>query len=124
MTNFLSDLLSNLALLAVVSLACRLYNRFGSGAPLSGPAIFIVLASIACLLDGLLTFVVFADAQNRYGQFVQPASFLRRAGAYALAIVIAFSWHRLSGRRRAAKGNREKPVVIRTSPYSESRLRM
>ncbi|RZF30842.1 hypothetical protein EVC45_05105 [Paraburkholderia sp. UYCP14C] len=124
MTNFLFDLLSNLALLAIVSLACRLYNRFGSGAPLSGPAIFIMLALIACVLDGLLTFVVFADAQSRYGQFVRPTSFVQRAGAYALAIVIAFSWHRLSARRRALKNARDKAIVIRTSPYSESRLRM
>lgn len=124
MTNFLFDLLSNLALLAVVSMVCRLYNRFGSGAALSGPAIFIVLALTACVLDGLLTFLVFADAQNRYGQFVRPTSFFQRAGAYVLAIVIAFAWLRMSGRRRLAKGGPDKPVVIRTSPYSESRLRM
>ncbi|MGF6655676.1 hypothetical protein OKW34_006266 [Paraburkholderia youngii] len=124
MTNFLFDLLSNLALLAIVSMACRLYNRFGSGAALSGPAIFIVLALLACVLDGLLTFVVFADAQSRYGQFVRPTLFLRRAGAYALAIVIAFSWHRVSKRRRAVKSDQANAVVICTSPYSESRLRM
>jgi hypothetical protein len=47
MTNFLFDLLSNLALLAIVSMACRLYNRFGSGSVLSGAAIFISLALIA-----------------------------------------------------------------------------
>ncbi|MGF6792056.1 hypothetical protein [Paraburkholderia sp. 35.1] len=124
MTTFLFDLLSNLALFAIVSMACRLYNRFGSGAALSGPAIFIVLALAACVLDGLLTFVVFADAQNRYGQFALPTSFLQRAGAYALAIVIAFSWHRMSRRRRAVKSDPDNAVVIQTSPYSESRLRM
>ncbi|MFP4889725.1 hypothetical protein [Paraburkholderia sp. EG304] len=124
MTNFLFDLLSNLALLAIVSMACRLYNRFGLGATLSGPVIFIVLALVACVLDGLLTFVVFADAQSRYGQFVRPTLFLQRAGAYALAIVIAFSWHRMSTRKRAVKSDQDNAVVIRTSPYSESRLRM
>jgi hypothetical protein len=124
MTNFLFDLLSNLALLPVVSMACRLYNRFGSGAALSGPAIFIVLALAACVLDGLLTFVVFADAQSRYGQFARPTLFLQRAGAYAFAIVIAFSWHRMSKRRRAVRSDPDNAVVIRTSPYSESRLRM
>ncbi|KXU90834.1 hypothetical protein CI15_02700 [Paraburkholderia monticola] len=124
MTNFLFDLLSNLALLAIVSMACRLYNRFGSGAVLSGPAIFIVLALIACVLDGLLTFLVFADAQSRYGQFAKPTSFLQRAGAYALSIVVAFSWHRMSGRRRVAKSDADEAVVIHTSPYSESRLHL
>jgi chromate transport protein ChrA len=124
MTNFLFDLLSNLALLAIVSIACRLYNRFGSGAVLSGPAIFIMLALIACVLDGLLTFLVFADAQSRYGQFARPTSFLERAGAYALAIVIALSWHRMTRRRRAATSDAHTTVVIHTSPYSESRLRM
>ena len=124
MTNFLFDLLSNLAVLAIVSMACRLYSRFGPGAALSGPAIFIVLALSACVLDGLLTFLVFADAQSRYGQFARPMSFLQRAGAHALAIVIAFTWHRISGRRRAAKSAADKAVVIHTSPYSESRLRM
>lgn len=124
MTNFLFDLLLNLALLAIVSMACRLYNRFGSGAALSGPAIFIVLALIACVFDGSLTFLVFADAQSHYGQFARPTSFLQRVGAYALAIVIAFSWHRMSGRRRAPGSDPDKAVVIHTSPYSESRLRM
>jgi hypothetical protein len=124
MTNFLFDLLSNLALLVIVSMVCRLHSRFGSGAALSGPAIFIVLALIACVLDGLLTFLVFVDAQSRYGQFARATSFLQRAGAYALAIVIAFSWYRMSGRRRAAKSGADKTVVIHTSPYSESQLRM
>ncbi|NML30733.1 hypothetical protein [Paraburkholderia antibiotica] len=124
MTNFLFDLLSNLALLAIISIACHLYNRFGSGVVLSGPAIFIVLALIACVLDGLLTFVVFADAQDRYGQFTRTGAFMQRAGAYALAIVIAFSWHRATSRRRAAKRNARNAVVIQTSPYSESHLRM
>ncbi|MGF6664422.1 hypothetical protein QF000_006090 [Paraburkholderia atlantica] len=124
MTNFLFDLLSNLALLAIVSMTCRLYNRLGSGATLSGPVIFIVLALVASVLDGLLTFVVFADAQSRYGQFVRPTLFFQRAGAYALAIVIAFSWHRMLKRRRAVKSDPDDAVVIRTSPYSESRLRM
>jgi chromate transport protein ChrA len=124
MTNFLFDLLSNLALLAIVSMACHLYNRFGAGAPLSGPVIFIMLALIACVLDGLLTFLVFAEAQSRYGQFAETTSFLQRAGAYALAIVIAFSWHRMAERRRAAKSDADQAVVIRTSPYSESRLHM
>ncbi|MBB5441445.1 hypothetical protein HDG38_000034 [Paraburkholderia sp. WSM4177] len=51
-------------------------------------------------------------------------SFLLRAGAYALAIVIAFSWHRMSRRRCAVKNAPDNAVVIQTSPYSESRLRM
>jgi hypothetical protein len=124
MTSFLFDLFANLALLAVVSMACGLYNRFGSGAALSGPAIFIVLALAAFVLDGLLTFVVFADAQSRYGQFARLTAFFQRASAYALAILLAFSWHRVTSRRRAAKIDADKTLVIPTSPYSESRLRI
>jgi hypothetical protein len=67
MTNFLFDLFSNLALLAFVLAACHLGNRLIPGASLNGSHIFAALAWVALLLDAALTFLVFADSQNRYG---------------------------------------------------------
>lgn len=124
MINFLFDLVSNLALLAIVLIACGLHNRFNSGPALNGSHIFAALALAALVLDAALTFLVPADARNRYGQFSTPAAFLQRAGAYVLAIAAAFAWRGLARRRRSTKIRSDEPVVIRTSPYSESRLRM
>lgn len=124
MANFLLDLVSNLALLATVLLACGLYNRLTSGPVVNGVHVFAVLALTACTLDAALTFLVFSDARNRYGQFSTPAAFFQRAGAYVLAIVAAFAWHQLGRRKRAARMRADEALVIRTSAYSESQLRM
>jgi hypothetical protein len=123
MTNFLFDLLSNLALLAIVLIACHLFNRLAPGAALNGAHIFVALASTALLLDAALTFLVFADAQNRYGKFSTPAAFFQRASAYVLAAIAAFAWQYMTRRARAAKTNHDA-LVIRTSAYSESHLPM
>ena len=124
MTNFLFDLLSNLASLAFVLTACHLCNRLIPGMALNGPHVFAALALIAFLLDAALTFLVFADAQNRYGQFSTPPAFLARAGAYALAIVAAFVWRHFARRGQPAKASGDETLVIHTSPYSKSHLPM
>ena len=85
MANFLFNLVSNLALLAAVLIVCHLCNRLIPGATLNGPHVFVGLALAALLFDAALTFLVFADAQNRYGQFSTRAAFFQRAGAYGLA---------------------------------------
>ncbi|WP_338047368.1 hypothetical protein [Paraburkholderia susongensis] len=118
------DLLVNLALFAIVSLACALYNRLGASATLSGPRMFAVFALLALVFDAVLTFFVFADAQSHYGQFSRAAAFFQRAGAYVLAIVAAFVLHHVVRRRRSTKLDAGKTIVISTSPYSESRLRV
>jgi hypothetical protein len=123
MTNFLFDLVSNLALLAIVLSACRLCNRFVPGAMLNGAHIFVALAAAALLLDAALTFLVFADAQNRYGKFSTSSAFFERAGAYVLAAVAALAWQYAARRTRPVKTN-NNTLVIRTSPYSESHLPM
>jgi hypothetical protein len=123
MTNFLFDLVSNLALLAIVLFACHLCNRLIPGAALNGARIFVALASAALLLDAALTFLVFADAQNRYGKFSESGAFLERAGAYALAAIAALAWRYAVRRSRPAKANKDM-LVIRTSAYSESHLPM
>ncbi|MFL9867303.1 hypothetical protein PQR67_24270 [Paraburkholderia fungorum] len=123
MTNFLFDLVSNLALLAIVLSACRLGNRLVPGAALNGAHIFVALASTALLLDAALTFLVFADAQSRYGQFSTSSAFFERGGAYAVAAIAALAWQYAARRVRHAKSN-NNALVIRTSRYSESRLPM
>jgi chromate transport protein ChrA len=124
MANFLFDLASNLALLAVVVITCGMYNRFTPGPAINGAHVFAALALAALLLDAALTFLVFADAQNRYGQFSTPAAFFVRAAAYVIAIVTAFAWHHVTRRKRAAKSTADETLVIHTSPYSQSHLRL
>ena len=123
MTNFLFGLVSNLALLAIVLSACHLCNRLVPGAALNGAHIFVALALAALLLDAALTFLVFADAQSRYGQFSTSSAFFERASAYVLAAIAALAWRYAARRRRAAKTN-NNTLAIRTSPYSESHLPM
>jgi hypothetical protein len=124
MANFLFDLASNLALLTIVVIGCGLYNRFTPGPAINSAHVFAALALAALLLDAALTFLVFADAQNRYGQFSTPAAFFARAAAYVLTIAIAFAWHHVARRKRAAQTSADETLVIRTSPYSESHLRL
>ena len=122
MTNFLFDLFSNLALLAFVLAASHLCNRLIPGASLNGSHIFSRIG-IGCttLLDAALTFLVFADSQNRYGQFSTSTAFFERACAYLLAIIDAFTWRRVAQR---AKVGDDKTLVIHTSPFSKSNLPM
>ena len=122
MTHFLFDLVSNLALLAIVRIACHLYNRFTSGPAVNGFHVFATLALLALLLDAALTFFVFADAQSRYGQFSSPVAFVKRACAYGISIVIDFVWPYVVRHARAQQMSADKPVAIRTSPCSESHL--
>lgn len=125
MTHFLFDLVSNLALLAIVRIACHLYNRFTPGRPpVNGSHVFAMLALFALLLDAALTFVVFADSQSRYGQFSSPDAFVERACAYGLAIATALAWSLVGRRMRPAQAGIDKPVAISTSQYSESHLPM
>ncbi|WP_144110149.1 hypothetical protein [Paraburkholderia sp. BCC1886] len=143
MTHFLFDLVSNLVLLAVVLTLCAMYNWLCNrlrnqpipGTTLDGALIFVALALAALLLDAALTFLVFADAQNRYGQFASPAAFYERAAAYALAAFVALGWRAISRRvfvhnghsghsRHSTKRRGGEPLTIQTSPYSESHLPM
>ena len=123
MTNFLFGLISNLVLLAIVLSICLVCNRLIPGATLNGPHIFVALASTALLLDAALTFLVFADAQSRYGKFSSSSAFFERGSAYAVAAIAALAWQHVARRGRRAKTN-DNTLVIRTSAYSESRLPM
>ncbi|NPT46031.1 hypothetical protein GNZ12_32870 [Paraburkholderia sp. 1N] len=123
MTNFLFDLVSNLTLLAIVLCVCHLCNRLVPGAALNGAHIFVALALAALLLDAALTFLVFADAQSRYGHFSTSSAFFERDSSYVLAAIAALAWQYAARRARAAKTN-NNTLVIRTSSYSESHLPM
>ncbi|CAE6693917.1 hypothetical protein [Paraburkholderia haematera] len=123
MPNFLFNLVSNLALLTIVLSACHLCNRLVPSAALNGAHIFVALASAALLLDAALTFLVFADAQSRYGKFSTSGAFFERAGTYVLAAIAALAWQYAAHRTRPAKTS-NTALVIRTSPYSESHLPM
>lgn len=120
----ISFLLSNLALLVIVQTACCLHNRFTSGPAIDGRSVFTALALLAFLLDATLTFLVFADARSRYGQFGSSDAFFGRACAYGLAIIAAFAWRSVARRLRREQVSTDKPVVIHTSPHSESQLPM
>ena len=124
MTNFLLDFVSNLALLAIVLIVCGICNRLMPGAALNGSHVFVALACAAILLDAALTFLVFADARTRYGQFSTSAAFFTRSAAYGLAIIAAFAWRGFGRRKAPAQVEPSKPLVIHTSPYSESQLPM
>lgn len=124
MTNFLFDLASNLALLAIVLVACNGCNRLIPGAAIDGSRVFSALALAAMLLDAALTFLVFADSRTRYGQFSTPTAFFVRSAAYALAIVAAVAWRSFGRRNRPARSTLGKTLVISTSPYSDSHLPM
>ncbi|WP_347880811.1 MULTISPECIES: hypothetical protein [Burkholderiaceae] len=124
MSNFLFGILSNFALLAIVLIACRAYNRLTPGAALNGARVFVALELAALLLDTVLTFLVFADAPNRYAPFCTPTAFFKRVGAYGLAVLAAFAWHYVACRTRPRRTRAGKTLVIRTSPYSESHLPM
>ncbi|MFM0733279.1 hypothetical protein PQQ52_22650 [Paraburkholderia sediminicola] len=124
MSNFLFDLVSNLALLTIVLIACHLCNRLVPGAALNGAHIFVALVSAALLLDAALTFLVFADAQSRYGKFGASSAFFERTGAYVLAATAALAWRYAARRTRPAKSHNANTLIIRTSPYSESHLPM
>ena len=123
MTNFLFGLISNLVLLAIVLSVCLLCNRLVPGATLNGPHVFVALASTALLLDAALTFLVFADAQNRYGRFSSSSAFFERGSAYVVAAIAALAWQHATRRARHAKTD-NNTLVIRTSAYSESHLPM
>lgn len=123
MTNFLFGLVSNLALLVIVLSACRLCNRLVPGATLNGAHIFVALAVAALLFDAALTFLVFADAQSRYGKFSTSSAFFERGGAYTVAAIAAMAWQYATRRVRHARTG-DNTLVIRTSPYSESHLPM
>ncbi len=124
MTNFLFDLASNLALLAMVLVACHLCNRSDTGRCAKRFARSLPRSCSPRCCSTRPSPFVFADARTRYGQFSTSTAFFTRSAAYALAVVAAFVWSSRSRRNVLAKASADKALVIPTSPYTESHLPM
>lgn len=119
MINFLLDLISNLVILAVVLAFCCVLQLMRPDVRLNGYHVFVGLVVPALLFDAILTFLIFADAQNRYGTFSTGRAFSQRAAAYSIACLIALYFARLRMRRVSRPADTR--AVVRASPYSESR---
>jgi hypothetical protein len=105
MLNFLLGLFWNLALLAVVLGMCCALNYLAPHAALDSYRVIVLIALMAaCTLafDAALTFLVFADAQQRYGQFSTGAAFAGRALAYISTCAGALGAARWRTARRKA----------------------
>lgn len=125
MSNFLFDLVMNLALLTMLLIACHACNCVRPGLALNGGYVFVLLGVAATAFDAALTFLVFADARSHYGKFSSPTEFVHRASAYAIAGVIAmFIGRHLHLRTDRTKDQAADSVVIQTSAYTESHLPM
>jgi hypothetical protein len=123
MNNFLFDLATNIVILATLLTACHLCNLARPDLALNGGYVHLMLASTALIFDAALTFLVFADARSRYGQFSTPGAFVERASAYTLVCALALYCARRT-RLRRAQVKADDVLVIRTSAYTESHLPM
>jgi hypothetical protein len=125
MSNFLFDLVANLALLTMLLIVCHLCNVAKPELALNGGYIFVLLIVTAAVFDAALTFLVFADAQSGYGKFSSTTEFLHRAAVYALTGSIALLIARLYQLRiQRMKQTPADSVVIQTSAYTQSHLPM
>ncbi|MDE1183400.1 hypothetical protein [Paraburkholderia sp.] len=122
-SNFLSFLLLNFGLLAAVLAVCGLCQWIWPDTALKRRSMCTLTAISALTLDAALTFLVFSDARNRYGQFSNADAFVVRALAYVAAGAIAVCGIELLHRARI-KSNTPPHLVIKTSPYTDSRLPM
>ncbi|WP_240057150.1 hypothetical protein [Paraburkholderia azotifigens] len=103
MINYLLDLISNLAILAVLLAACCVVNRIRPDAGANGYLMFVAFVAVALLFDAVLTFLVFADSQTRYGKFSTTEAFMTRLAAYLTACGIAIGLSRMRSRRAAER---------------------
>jgi hypothetical protein len=91
------------ALLAVVLAVCCVVNWLWPDESLDGSRIFVTVALFALGFDAALTFLVFADSQQRYGRFSSAIGFAGRACAYGLAGAAGFCFARLREQRRSRR---------------------
>jgi hypothetical protein len=102
----------NLTILAVVVTVCCVFNGWKPAVAANGCYVFIMLAGFAFAFDAALTFLVFADAQRRYGAFSTTGAFIERASSYVTACVVGLCFARLRMHRH--KPRAADPVVIPT----------
>ncbi|HVE11044.1 MAG TPA: hypothetical protein VNE00_27575 [Paraburkholderia sp.] len=120
MLNFLLGLFWNLALLAVALCVCCALNCFTASAAIDACRLFALIAAGALALDAALTFLVFADAQPRYGRFSTGDAFAERAPAYMAACAAALYMARRRAVRRHA--GTAQPDSIHLARISRPRL--
>ena len=99
----LFHLLWILALLALVLAVCCVVNWLWPGESLDGLRVFVTVAIFALVFDATLTFLVFADAQQRDGTFSSAIAFAGRACAYGLAATTGFCFARLRKQRQSRR---------------------
>jgi hypothetical protein len=99
----LFHLLWMFALLAVVVAVCCVVNWLWPDESLDGLRIFMAVSLFALAFDAALTFLVFADSQQRYGKFSTTVAFAGRASAYGLAAAAGFCFARLREQRRSRR---------------------
>ncbi|MEM5327531.1 hypothetical protein VSR34_13120 [Paraburkholderia sp. JHI2823] len=125
MVNFVSFLISNLALLVAVRAGCWLVRCARPDVTLNGTRVFAGLMAIALTFDTAVTFLVFADAGGNWQAHNPSETYPERALSYALAALLALllAWRT---RRRKARKARARPgeLEIETSAYSKSTLPM
>jgi hypothetical protein len=115
MLNFLLGLFWSLALLAVVSCICCALNYLAPHAAPDSCRVFALIAWMAvCTLafDAVLTFLVFADAQQRYGRFSTGDAFAGRALAYVSVCVGALCTGRWLAAKRKARSHDVDSIEI------------
>ncbi|HKT96059.1 MAG TPA: hypothetical protein VJS30_05945 [Paraburkholderia sp.] len=121
---FICYLLSNLALLAAVHLACGFIRAMRPDLRVRGTRVFIGVIALAFVFDAALTFLVFADAGGPWRDHKPAETFFARSAAYLLAAVLAIALARFGSRRSAQRGTPPGALVIETSPYTKSTLPM
>lgn len=122
---FVCCLLSNLALLAAVQLACAFTRAMRPDLNVRGTRVFLGVIALAFLFDAALTFLVFADARGPWRAYHPADTFFARAVAYLLAAALAAVLARIA-KQRGARRSTTAPgaLVIETSPYTKSTLPM
>jgi hypothetical protein len=125
MYTFVCCLLSNLALLAAVQLACWLIRAMRPDLTVRGTRVFIGMIALALVFDAALTFLVFADAGGPWRARNPEETFFERAAAYVLAAALAIAFARLAHKRSNARSKTPPgALVIETSPYTKTTLPM
>ncbi|MDR3100822.1 MAG: hypothetical protein LBV73_27635 [Paraburkholderia sp.] len=124
MYTFVRCLLSNLALLAAVQLACAIVRAMRPDLHVHGTRVFIGVVALAFVFDAALTFLVFADAGGPWREHKPAETFFARTTAYLLAAVLAIALARFGCRRSARRRAPPGALVIETSPYTKSTLPM
>ncbi|MDR5771684.1 hypothetical protein P9250_24280 [Caballeronia sp. LP006] len=130
-------LLFNLLLLCAVMFVCRTINASHGKLLWNGALVFFIFCFLAMALDFVLT-MVFASASfhdhTQYESIATRSKWSERVLSYLIPCVVsALLAQRFRKRQRAALArkrrvptlrNNDAPVSIKTSPYTQSELRL